>query len=83
MSEDKDRFNVEIPSSLNERLKRQIPWGLKNSVVICILDRLATKLEEHGKVVLVDIMDGNFDLVTKGTVVQILNTSGDGDDSAA
>lgn len=57
------RINVSLPDELHQRIKKHIPWGLTNNVIISLLQGLAIQMEEHEDAVFVDVLNGDFKVV--------------------
>lgn len=60
------RISINLPDQLNEELKRTIPWGVKNSIIICLLMKFIELIGRQGKSAYVHILSGEFDIVVKG-----------------
>ena len=59
------RTSFNIPDTLNEDLKRCVPWGVKNSIVICLLMKFIEMMAKEGKSGYVSILSGEFDIVIR------------------
>ena len=53
MSETPERFRIQIdvPEDLYTRTKNNFPWGIRNSVLVKILEELNYNVEKHGIIV--------------------------------
>ena len=60
------RTNLDIPDQLAARLKKVIPWGMRNNISIALFEELARVLEYGGRLAYVDIVEGDFKITCTG-----------------
>ena len=51
------RLSVEITDEQYDKLKRLIPWGVKNTLFSIIIDEVIELIEEHGTVVIAGLLN--------------------------
>lgn len=56
------RIQVDVSEELYNRTKNNFPWGLRNTVMIKILEQLNQSIESHGIVVAYAIASDNLTL---------------------
>ena len=76
MDEPTVRLSVEIPESLNEKLKTFLPWGIKTEVIRSLIECLVNSQTENPGYLAQDLIKGRCKLV-----VQSLNNTGKTNDA--
>ena len=56
------RFSVTLPEALHEELTSFIPWGVKNSIIICLLMRFLDVMKKEGRNSYVSVLNREFEI---------------------
>ena len=55
------RLNVEVPKSLNDRLRNRIPWGLKADLIRKLVSMFADIIEREGLDVIIALHEDRLE----------------------